>query len=407
MGTALLLSVAALRAQADQTDYDRDLLVLKGKRAVETRILRVEDQQIVYLQGSRETTVPKTQVESFERSLDLLPEFLRKCQGASGKDAASLCALARWCGEKRLRKLAQVAWLEALCIEPQNEEANKALGHVKGAKGWEWPHEGGLYSFAELAKRRQDWGEAWELSSLHYDLRTDAPLQRALQLLRDLEWFYHSFFALYGEDLALDDRPERLTVHVYKDHAKVPKPSSTVAAYFDGNARILFTGFEGGRVDAFPVGLDHESTHQVLMHTMRFRATGGSIPCWLHEGMAEYVRTILLRGRPGGEPKVDFARRDESLFKTAAAGREYRLERVLTMDSSDFSASTGQAEKYATSYAWVHFLQWGDAGAQRKKFFEFVKEAYVGKGTSSTFKKIMGADLPKLKKSFESYLTGG
>jgi hypothetical protein len=402
---AALALAAALRAQADATDYDRDLVVLKPEKAIECRILRVDEKQVVTLQGSREVVIKRDQVVRFERSLDLCEEFLTRAhKHEKEKDAGGLLQLAGWCEEKRLRRFAQNCHLAILLIDPQHETANKALKHVRGSTGWLVPFKGAALPFAEVLKRRGDWGSAWELSSLHYDLRTDAPLPRALQLLRDLEWFYLTFFALFGTDLHLDDRTERMVAHVYKDHAKVPKPSSTSAAYFDPAARTLYTGFEGGRTGGFPVALDHEATHQVFFHTLRFRATGGSVPGWLDEGLAEYLRTVIERDAPGGQPKVDPGRRDRACFQAAASGREYRIERLLTLEADDFYASTGQAEKYANSYAWVHYLQFGDGGAWRIKFRDFVREAYAGKGTSSTFKKLMGADLERMKKGFDAYI---
>ena len=144
----------------------------------------------------------------------------------------------------------------------------------------------------------------------------------------------------------------------------------------------------------------------VFFHTLRFRATGGSVPGWLDEGLAEYVRSVLLRQAPGSEPKVEPGRREDAYFKTAASGRDYRIERLITMEATDFAASSGQAEKYANAYAWVHYLQFGEGGAWQRKFLDFVREAYAGKGTSSTFKKLMGGDLEKMKKGFETYVRG-
>ena len=409
--TALLLCclgvTPAVRGQADATDYDRDLVVLKPDKAVLCRILRVEDKQLVTLQGSREVVIKKDQVVRFERSLDLCEEFLKRAEKyEKARDAGGLLQLAGWCEEKRLRKFAQNCYLGILLLDPEHETAHKALKHIQGPKGWLVPFKGANLPFAEVCKRRSDWGSAWELSSLHYDLRTDAPLLRGLQLLRDLEWFYLTFFALFGDPLSLDDRTERMVAHVYRDYAKVPKAASNVAAFFDPAARTLYTGFEGARTEGFPVALDHEATHMVFFHTLRFRATGGSVPGWLDEGLAEYVRSVLLRQAPGSEPKVEPGRREDAYFKTAASGRDYRIERLITMEATDFAASSGQAEKYANAYAWVHYLQFGEGGAWQRKFLDFVREAYAGKGTSSTFKKLMGGDLEKMKKGFETYVRG-
>src|SRR5205809_754303 len=85
----------------------------------------------------------------------------------------------------------------------------KQLGYLKGAGGWLVPVQGPSLPLAGVSKRRADSGIAWELGSLHYALRADAPLPRARALLRDLEWFYRAFFARYGVELQLDDGPER------------------------------------------------------------------------------------------------------------------------------------------------------------------------------------------------------
>ena len=145
----------------------------------------------------------------------------------------------------------------------------------------------------------------------------------------------------------------------------------------------------------------------MFFHTLRFRATGGSVPGWLNKRLAKYMHSVIQQQAPGAEPKVEPGRREVAYFKTAASGRDYKIERLLTLEANDFSASSGQAEKYANAYAWVHFLQFGDGGAWQRRFRDFVREAYAGKGTSSTFKKLMGTDLDKAKKGFEAYIRGG
>ena len=42
----------------------------------------------------------------------------------------------------------------------------------------------------------------------------------------------------------------------------------------------------------------------------------------------------------------------------------------------------------------------------RKRYFDFVRAAWDGKGQSSTFKRIFEPDLERLKKDFEAWIRG-
>ena len=89
-------------------------------------------------------------------------------------------------------------------------------------------------------------------------------------------------------------------------------------------------------------------------------------------------------------------RRRDGRLRALKNGDPYTVQRLLNFKASDFAASSGQSMKYAQGYAlFVHMLETEE---YRARFFDYLREAFAGKGQSSTFRKIFRKDLKAIEK---------
>lgn len=397
-----------VKARAAQTDcgatgnhppadlgYDPDCLVLQGEPERRVRVLRVQPDTLTYVGDGEPVTVPRSRVVHFERTLDLLSDFLRCCErGVEESRADVLRLLARQAESKGRTRLARFAWLHLLLLVPNDRQGHKALGNSPQGNAWNWPGHG-LVTAAELTQHELP-AQSWLLSSLHYDLHGPLCLRFALGLLRDLEWSYVRFFECFGAELALDDRPERLRVNLeHADHGKRGSldPDGVITTHFH---------------DAFvPLeSLYYAATPQLLHHTMRRAFRCGVIPPLIQIGMAEYGAEMLPRARVGAEPIFDPDRRNAARLARAARVSAYHLPTTaFAMSCADFCAdSNSDTASHAVAYAWVHFLLHGEKGKYRAGYMQFLSAVREGHGTASAFRRLVAQDPEEMREEFEAYL---
>ena len=128
----------------------------------------------------------------------------------------------------------------------------------------------------------------------------------------------------------------------------------------------------------------------------------GSLPGWLHEGVAVYMEGILQSGK-GGRLEVEPTRLDKNYIRmivATASKKLYSVHRVLNFKSSDFGASSYQGLKYAQSYQLFHYMLNGTPDKTRKKFMDYFKSAMNGKGQASTFRKLLRKEYSKIETAY-------
>jgi hypothetical protein len=75
----------------------------------------------------------------------------------------------------------------------------------------------------------------------------------------------------------------------------------------------------------------------------------------------------------------------------------YGVHRLLNFKASDFGASSRQDLKYAQSWALFRFLFESEDTQLRQLFGEYLKEASLGQGQASTFRRLFAKYLEKLE----------
>jgi len=401
----LHLLAVLLLPQHLATEPAPDLVERKDGRSLEGIVVYEDDEQLVLRVKSVEKEVPQGEIASVRAALRELPKALEEIGKLGRTDVRSHLLVAADLEKRNLPLEARLAYWRVLLVDPDNEPANLALGHRKRQKSWVSEHEGHWWKLDELQRRRQaDFGDAWELSTTHYLVRTDLPLAQAIDCALDLERLFLGFYRAFGPGMQLRAVTERMTASIHATTSSYPQIGGGRGGYYVPSEGTLYLNAAGG-LDR--TTLVHEGTHQLVDYSARRMRPGkGKIPGWLDEGLAQYMEAAMT-GKPG-ELVIVPGRLDLRRFATHGGDEDpYGLNRVLNFQSDDFGASSKVHLKYAQSYTLVSFCLHGDAGAYRDGFFEFLKSAYAGKSSSTHFKKAIGVKERELEKAWAAYVKRG
>jgi hypothetical protein len=300
-----------------------------------------------------------------------------------------------------LAEEARVFALRSIAADPENTAAREILGHERKEKGWFAKEEGRRWAWTERVKRSADYGQAWELETTHWMLRTNLPLLEATTAILDLECAYDAFMTVIAPEVGAYHLSEPLRAQIHADRESFPESGGT-RGYYDRSAQVLFVDADGGLDRGLMV---HEALHQVLAAaSVLAPGARGAIAPWLEEGLAEYFR-VTLKGPPGrlkyDEDAIDMV----SIRAQVHAQRTYELNRVLSFDSGDFLSTSRQDLKYAQSYTLVHFLLHADKERWRGQFFDYLRGAWKGQGSSTDLEKALGAKSEAIQKAWTAWVT--
>ncbi|HEX6884073.1 MAG TPA: DUF1570 domain-containing protein [Planctomycetota bacterium] len=393
--TSLLLTLLLAAPGGEPSDR----VLLKNGKELLGRVLFQDATTLVLRQDGRDTELELGAIARVESRRANLATLLENAARADLGDVEELELLAAQAEEMGLPGEAQVFWWRLLRLDPERQDARRSLGHEKRGGGWTLPLGRRQVDEARRVALARDWGTAWELASFHYRLRTNLPLERALELLLDLERVYAAFQALIGAELRLFDVTRPLSVHVHATRASYPETANEGGMYDSGADIVHVNAAE--RLDCGV--LAHELVHQLLYVTV-FRergASAGTLPGWMDEGLAEYVGSTVSCWPAPHEP----GRVRKDYFRLQAdAPRPLDLTRVLSLAADDYYASTDRDLKYAQSYTLVHFLLHGDGGRHRAGFLAFLRQVYAGKGSSTDLKRALDTDWRTLEKAWLAYV---
>jgi hypothetical protein len=393
---AALIAILACTVQGPDRVTLREGGVLRG------RVVFDDGETLVVRSGAREREVARAEVSECVSLLAHWREMMTRWLSGRADDPVFALDLAVYCRRTGLAGEAEVLALHALALDPERRGAREALGHELAPAGWTAPRGKKRVPWAQIERERADFGSAWELSTLHWRLRTNLPLRQAAATALDLECAYAAFHELVGPLVGrLLDADPPLVAHVHADSASFPEIGRS-RGWYDPASGIL-------RVDA-SAGLDrglvvHEAVHQLLdSAARRGRTSRGDIPAWLDEGLAEHLRATLA-GPPGR-----FVRTAGTLDRTAlrafALAREpYALDRLLRMGPEDFLASSRSDLKYAQAYALVSFLHEGDGGRWHPGFGTYLRSAWGGQGGPQELERALGAELPAIERGWRAWVT--
>ncbi len=128
MVSALALAAAPL-TQADE-------ILLRGGGRISGVVVEKTDRTITIETGPGQVTLPLSLVEKVVDGRSVIETWQERSTSLASSDAPGWAALARWAEAQSLVTQARAAWQRVLTVDPQNAEANAALGRVQMDGTW-------------------------------------------------------------------------------------------------------------------------------------------------------------------------------------------------------------------------------------------------------------------------------
>lgn len=394
-----LLAVLAL-ALPGSGDRPLDRVVLNDGTKLEGRVVLEADKLVVLRIGTRDREIDRAEIRSIESRLASWHEAFDRWRLLDEEDATKIADIATYAARVGLVEEARVFALRALAVDPENRIARDILGHERGKRDWTFREETRRWTWTERVKKSSDFRDAWNLETTHWSVRSNLSLMDATNAILDLECMYAVFFDQLALEVGAYHVPEPMRADIHGDTTSYPELGGS-RGFYDPSQRILIVNAAAGLDRGLVV---HEATHQLLAATLELvRGGRGAIPPWLNEGLAEYFRATTggLSGRLVYDANAIDSR---SIRAQEHANETYKLSRVLNFDSGDYRATSHQDLKYVQSYTFVHFLIAGDDGTYRSRFFDFLRSAWNGQGSSTDLESALGAKVDTIEKRWVQWV---
>ena len=359
----------------------QDRVDLKDGKSVEGRVVAELKDSLVVRSNKHDRTIARAEVAtvtSLERSLAAVLEH-----DTGSSDAAGCAALAAECEAAGLSGEARNYWLRTLLADPAHAAARKALD-AKPVKDDVTLHLGkhGMHLSA-LRAGSLKWKEAYELPTTHFVLKTDLPLQKALDVATALERFHVRFYALLGEPLGLYIFDERTLpeIRVYFEGAAYPTPPvKGERVWFSMGENALNVAADGQLSLPAVVG---ELSRQMLFSALR-RGVGptAQVQPWLTAGLQEYFARTAPESLGGPRPDTAAAL---AAAARQLAGKDVKLTTLFNAPMAAFSTDANRADMSNAACTLLHFLVAGRDGALRDGFGRYVNDGAKGKLSMASF----------------------
>ena len=298
-------------------------------------------------------------------------------------------------------------------------------------------------SVREANDLRKDFAQGWRISTEHFKIQTNVPLDEAIAFGQQLEALHEVFQSLFadviGESLPLAQRFRQKSlveekaakphsVFYYADRAQyieAVRPSEgdgaeiSLGIYIPSESnrskrgQAYFFRDQGGEVPTAAT-LFHEVSHQLLMESDigkvgDFRKNQGNY--WVFEGLGTYFETftiepdassVLIGGFVG--PRLIEARKN--LFERL---KLTPIKPFVLFGDAEFK-SENIYQRYQQANALAAFLMQGEDGAYREDFLTYVRDACLGKlgnGSANTLERRLRISYSELESKLLAYLKKG
>lgn len=370
-----------------------DRVVLKEGSPIEGRVVFEDADRVVVRIGSKDREIARGDVTEIRSRARDAREVALSWEKLAPTDTQGRLELASFAREHDLEGEARLLALSALVKEPENEPAHRFLGHELKLGKWHLQHESRWIPYERWLELRRDFKETEPMPTAHFSLRTNVPLDAACSFALEMELFYVALMEWFRPELDLYEVLEPIGVHVHADNKSYPGGSGR-KGFFDPDANTVYADVSEGY--ALQI-LIHESTHGLLNATAaRTKEALGNIPSWINEGLADYMS--YSRSGALAHPRYTRAANARFYFMIHAdAKKPLSLARVLALTTADYVLSPNIGLAYAQSFTLVHFCLHGGENTYRTKFFEFLRQCYKGKSSSTEFKSTMEIDAKKFE----------
>lgn len=385
-----LPSLLALFALFPSGARGQDVVRLHDGTTLTGRVMYADRERVVLRDERRDRELDAAEVAELDTIRTRVQRLLKRAAAVGPSDPRRNQDLALFARSVGLEGEAAVFHWRTVLADPTNAQAHAALGHVEARDYWRIDHDRRRYrGLADLREATAEWKHAFELSTAHFELRTNLPLEQAVEIAIDLERFYEEFYSLWQEALGLYECTERMQVHAHADSKSFPEGRGGSASYFDPGPNTLFLN---ASVQYRREVLSHEGSHQLFYNATRLDpAFSADFPAWLDEGIAEYLAAATVQP-PAPFALVPGTTNLDHYASFINADRPLSLSRVLSLQLNDFHNNTKTYLMYAQSFALVHYCLHGEGGTLREPFLAYVRACIDGRSSPTAFKKVLEVD---------------
>jgi hypothetical protein len=296
---------------------------------------------------------------------------------------------------------------------PQSWVEHLERGELPGTSfNRDQPREWLPAAHADALRSRMD-ERPWRITTEHFEIQTNVPLNEAIAFGKRLEEFHQLFFGLLGDVIGKERLPlaqriasgksalraseKRYEVWYFAEKAeyvdyfrrKFRRDESESLGYYMPSAeargyrstpRSYFYRDHAGAIDSEST-LFHEASHQLLFESAgpsRLERNRGNF--WVWEGLGTYFETVRrgadgvfeVGGRVG--PRWDDARR-----RMIDGGEMVPLPELVAMGRDTFQGGDSVRLHYGEAMALAIYLMNGESGRFRDGFLDYVADAYAGR----------------------------
>jgi len=285
----------------------------------------------------------------------------------------------------------------------------------------------------EVARYREPWGNAWEIETEHYVVRTNASLERGVEFADRLEKLYAIFFRLFAgffsphDQMAmLFDPPNRRTalgtrdpatrqpsrrfrvnfyrtrdeyIEALRPHVKFGLGAST--GMYLTNTRTAYFYVHEEMDEATVI---HEATHQLFAETRDHpQAAGTRGNYWVLEGIACYMESFKDCG-----DHVQLGSWDTPRFRVGhdwivKQHKYVPAEKLARLEINDFDTPDVH-NLYAQAACLCHFLMHHDGGRYRDLLVKYLEQVYLGQAEPGTLAELIEMDYADLDRAFVKHV---
>ena len=326
--------------------------------------------------------------------------------------------------------------------------ASDVTRYEQGLRPW----KGDWISAAKESELRRDFGNAWDVRSEHFLIRTNVSREAAVRLSRHLEvfhdWLQQNLAGFFETPAVMRDRLENtdnrrrvrkdsapMEVHFFATRdeynrrvsGKVPPNIETNGLYWQPDRRCyLFARPDDEDLST----LFHEATHQILdLHTtadrltaarararkLRQKGTTEWILCehsnfWMIEGLACYFESFTIHDQGVSVGRPDFVRFESARHRLLHPENFYYIpfRSFFGMGKEAWQRHPDLPKLYTQASGVVHFMMHYQNGVYRDDFVALLAAAYRPDPTNLTaepsFEKISGVKFEELDSQYRLHL---
>lgn len=297
--------------------------------------------------------------------------------------------------------------------------------------------KGRWISDAKEAELRRDFNNAWTVTTEHYVIKTNYSLERGVQLSRQLEAFYRTFFQTFAGFLTTQDQQRTLAqgrrqrrslagqkfkIHYYRDkqdyvehlRPRVPLIDITTGLYLTDTGIAYF--YHQPEMDEDPNGaatrtIFHEATHQLFSETRKTRRgmlVGEKAHFWIIEGIACYMESFEQKGDGYSLGDPDYQRFRAARFRYLNDDYYIPLQQFDSLGAEAIQHSRQIRRLYSQASGLSHFFMHYHDGKYRDALIEHLSQLYSRdrkvRENPDTLAELTGMEYQELDREYGEYL---